>query len=338
VLARMGSRPRRKDPMSRRVRITTIAFLVSLGLTCDAMGAGGAPIPLEDVGGQGVAATDGSYRYVTLRQWVEGSYETTLLKIDQDGGEVVKQRTVHDDFAVPSVAYDGTSTGLSHDGSTLALIEPRDSLYREQTKFLLLNAERLNGGSGRIALDGDFSLDALSPDGKTLYLIEHPDRKDFGTYQVRSFDIATQKLDPEPILDSEEEPGEMRGFPQTRVTSADGRWENTLYDGGEHPFIHALNVAEGVTVCIDLDMIHARQTYGATLGMSEDGGQIQLTDRKGELRAVVDTETFEAREPVDEASATIDLADDESGVPTGVLAGGVVLLGLGGIVLLRRRE
>jgi len=324
--------------MSRRLRIAVLAVVLSIGLSSEAAAASGPSIPFEDAGGQGVAAADGSYRYVTLRQGLRNGYETTLLKINQEGGQVVKQRTIDEDFAVAAVTYDGTPTGLSHDGSTLALIKPRSSYFRRQTQLLLLDAERLNGGPGRITLPGDFSLDALSPDGKTLYLIEHPDRRDFGSYQVRSFDIAREKLDPRPILDSEEEPGEMRGFPQTRATSADGHWEYTLYDGDEHPFIHALDVAEGATVCIDLEMIHAKQTYGATLEMSDDGSMILLTDRKGELRAVVDTETFETREPIEEASATIDTADDDSGLPAGVLAGGVALLSLGGIVLLRRRE
>ena len=99
-----------------------------------------------------------------------------------------------------------------------------------------------------------------------MYLIEYTDPRDPGAYQVRSFDLATGELDPDPILDSEEEPGDMRGFPQTRATSPDGGWEYTLYDGGgAHPFIHALDVVEGATVCIDLEMLKPKDTYGATL-------------------------------------------------------------------------
>ncbi len=51
----------------------------------------------------------------------------------------------------------------------------------------------------------------------------------------------------------------------TRATSPDGGWEYTLYDGGgAHPFIHALDVVEGATVCIDLEMLKPKDTYGAT--------------------------------------------------------------------------
>ena len=283
---------------------------------------------------------DGSFRYVTLRRGLSDGYETTLLKIAQEGGEVERSRIIDDDFSVPAVALDGAPTGLSHDGSTLALIKPRVSYFRKTTEVMVLETGRLTGEPGRITLDGDFSLDGLSPDGKTLFLIEHTDRRDPGAYQVRSYDIDAQQLDPDPILDSAEEPDEMRGQPQTRATSADGRWEYTLYDGGEHPFIHALDVVEAATVCIDLDMIRAKDTYGATLAMSEDESAIELTDRRGDLRAVIDSETFEATEPGEspepEASAT--KPDEESGLGTGIVAGGVALLGIGGLVLLRRRE
>jgi len=325
-------------PVSHRRAAIALVFLTWLGLPQAAETASGPPLPLEDVGGQGVAAADGTFRYVTLRRGLRDGYETTLLKVTQEGGKVERSRIIDDDFSVPAVAMDGTPTGLSHDGSTLALIKPRATFFKKTTEIMVLETERMTGEPGRITLDGDFSLDGLSPDGETLYLIEHTDRRDPGAYQVRAYDIDAQQLDPDPILDAEEEPGEMRGQPQTRATSADGRWEYTLYDGGEHPFIHALDVANAATVCIDLDMIHARNTYGAELTVN-DIGEVELTDRRGELRAVVNPESFEATEPsesAEEANATV--PDEGSGLGTGLIAGGVALLGLGGILLLRRRE
>ena len=326
--------------MSIRRQIIALALLAPMLVTSQSRAASGPPFPVEDVGGQGVAAVDGSFRYVTLRRGLSNGYETTLLKIAQEGGEVERSRIIDDDFSVPAVALDGAPTGLSHDGSTLALIKPRVSYFRKTTEVMVLETGRLTGEPGRITLDGDFSLDGLSPDGKTLFLIEHTDRRDPGAYQVRSYDIDAQQLDPDPILDSEEEPDEMRGQPQTRVTSADGRWEYTLYDGGEHPFIHALDVVEAATVCIDLDMIRAKDTYGATLAMSEDESAIEFTDRRGDLRAVIDSETFEATEPGEspEPEATATKPGEESALGTGIVAGGVALLGIGGLVLLRRRE
>lgn len=45
---------------------------------------------------------------------------------------------------------------------------------------------------------------------------------------------------------------------------------------GEHPFTHALDVIDAKTVCINLDMIHAHQTFGAKFAMSEDGSEVEL--------------------------------------------------------------
>ena len=68
------------------------------------------------------------------------------------------------DFAVPLVAYDSTPSGLSADGRTLALIEPRRRFPRARTTFALIDAERLRLRE-RLTLDGDFSFDALSRTG-----------------------------------------------------------------------------------------------------------------------------------------------------------------------------
>jgi len=191
-----------------------------------------------------------------------------------------------------------------------------------------------------IRLDGDFSFDALSPDGETMYLIEYTDPRDPGAYQVRSFDLAAGELDPQPILDSEESPDEMRGLPQTRATSNDERWEYTLYDGGgNHPFIHALDVVEGTTVCIDLP-IHPEDTYGAELATSEDDASVELTSRKDDLLTVVDTATFEASEP--DASAETEPASAEPAEPgmkvAGIAVGGLIIAALGAVAFRRRRR
>ena len=130
----------------------------------------------------------------------------------------------------------------------------------------------------------------------------------------------------------------MRGLPQTRVTSPDGRWEYTLYDGGGgEPFIHALDVVEGATVCIDLPMISPGKTYGATLEIGDDGTSVELFDSKRVRRAVVDADSLEANEPGSpplEGEAAD--ADETSGISAGLIAGGAALLSLGGIALIRR--
>jgi len=309
-----------------------------LAFAAPSAAADGLPVPVEQTFGEGILSPDGQSRYVTMP--TRG--ETVVMTISTDGGEIKDYTIRNGTFTVPAVAVDGTPSGISADGETLALIKPRESFPRRTTEFIVYQADRLRRDFDRFELEGDYSFDALSPDGGTMYLVEYTDPRDPGSYQVRSLDIATRELDPDPILDSEEEPGEMRGFPQTRLTSPDGRWEYTLYDGGEHPFIHALDVVDGVTLCIDLDMIHARQTFGATLAMNADESAVELTDRKGELRAVIETESHTAHEPGEEpdpgpAAAPAE-PEDSKLEAAGIAAGGLVLMALAAVGIRRMRK
>ena len=322
--------------MRTRICVSLLAALALSDASASAASADGLPVPVDYTWGEGVVNADGSSRFVTI-----GTGDRTLvMRISTDDGEVVDHDATEGAYTVPAIAVDGTASGISADGGTLALISPRRSFPRRTTELLVYDAERLRKTPERIELEGDFSFDALSPDGETLYLVEYTNRRDPGAYQVRAFDLTTQELAPHPILDSEEEPGEMRGFPQTRATSPDGRWEYTLYDGGEHPFIHALDVVEGATVCIDLEMIGARDTYGATLEPSDDGASLELSDRRGDVRALVDTESFEVTEPDSEPEPTD--ASSSGSEPTlaiaGLAAGGLALVAFAGLRLRRMRN
>jgi hypothetical protein len=69
-------------------------------------------------------------------------------------------------MSLPLVAYDATPSGRSANGRTLALIEPRRRFPRTSTTFALFDPERLRLRD-RLTLEGNFSFDALSPDGRT---------------------------------------------------------------------------------------------------------------------------------------------------------------------------
>src|SRR2546423_647813 len=149
------------------------------------------------------------------------------------------------DFAVPGVGLDGSSGGLSADGRTLVLTERRASIPRPHTAFPVPRADRLR--LRRIVrLRGDFSYDALSPDGRRLYLIQYLSATDPTRYAVRLYDVRAGRLRPKPVVDPDEHAGEMRGEPLSRTYGPGGRWAYTLYDGnGKHPFVHALDTVAG---------------------------------------------------------------------------------------------
>jgi len=59
----------------------------------------------------------------------------------------------------------------------------------------------------------------------------------------------------------------MRGFPISRATGRGGRWVYTLYVGGEHPFIHALDTVGRTSLCLDLPKGAARRAWNSRLAI-----------------------------------------------------------------------
>jgi hypothetical protein len=213
--------------------------------------ADGLPVLGVDVGQSGVVTPDGA-RYVAMAS----GGRTVVARVAQTGGRVLMWRSFPGTFTIPAVAYDGSAGGLSADGKTLALIEPRQSFPRAQTRFLILGRGLAPRRS--VSLKGDFSFDAISPHGDWLYLIHYTSPQDPTRYLVQGYDLRRWRLSPAPIVDPTAPGEKMRGNPLTRAMSADGRWAYTLYDGGGGtPFVHALDTVARSAHCIDLDSLSA---------------------------------------------------------------------------------
>ena len=252
-------------------------------------------------------------------------------------GEVVYASTRLDGrYTVPVVALDHTAAGLSTDGSTLVLINPRRTFPRARTSFVVLDATTLRTRS-RIVLEGDFSFDALSPDGTRVFLIHYLSRRDPTRYEVRALDVPSGRLLPTPIVDKSEPDERMAGLPITRETSADGRWAYTLYDGAGHePFVHALDTVNGEAHCIDLEMLAGRQDlYDLRLGQGPRHSGLAVLDGAEKL-TVIDTVSFESAKVVPDAVSTAE--SSSSRWPIGLLTGVVLVVLVGGVLALRRRR
>jgi hypothetical protein len=199
-------------------------------------------------------------------------------------------------FTIPAVAYDGSASGLSADGSTLVLIQPRRAFPRAVTTFALLDVPSLHLRR-TITLRGDFSFDAISTRGRTMFLINYTSPADPTRYTVRAYDLQAGALLPKPIVDPAETSDKMRGTPVTRIVSPDGRWAYTLYDGaGGTPFVHALDTATSRAHCIDLPMLAGNQNISSLRFTRGPGAQLRI-GAPGEQLAVVDTTTFAASVP-----------------------------------------
>ena len=199
-------------------------------------------------------------------------------------------------WTIPAVAYDGSAAGLSADGQTLVVVRPRARFPRPRSPFALVDTTTLR--MKPFTLRGDFSFDAISPDGRLVYLIQYTHPEDPTRYAVRLYDVGTGRLAREPIVDPHEPDEAMRGFPLSRVSSPDGRWAYTLYDGGGGtPFIHALDTVERTARCIDLDALAAFAGGDTSqLSMRRRGTQL-VVSAGGTPSVVVNTRTLAVREP-----------------------------------------
>jgi hypothetical protein len=295
-------------------------------------------LPAVGIDARPLAAPGGDTEFVTK----SGKHATRLIEQARYGGDM-RERRLAGTFSLPAVAYDGSPAGVSADGRTLVLISPRTRYPRRRTTFAVIDARSLRV-RGHISLKGDFSFDAISPDGRLMYLVQY-DPHDFGEYDVRAYDIPARHLFAKPIVDPREPDEEMYGVPVTRATSADGRWAYTLYDSKEHPFVHALDTSGRTAACIDLHDV--RKAWGATLelrGPSDPGGpRLDVVGRGQRILASIDTRSNRVIEPPAAARALDRAAEDRgtSWLPvTASIAALLLLAGaLGrGLALKRRRS
>jgi hypothetical protein len=304
---------------------------LSLGAAAAADGAGGPVPPMQN--GAGVSTPGGSVNYVALSA---GGHRTVIERVRRGDGFVERTRVLRGDYGIPGAAYDGSSTGLSFDESTLVL---GDLASRPQsTRLLVLDARRLKPRT-RIALPGWFTVDAVSPDGRWMYLIHYRSVNDTNHYEVRAHDLRAQRLVTKPVIDPREPDEKMQGLPITRTVSPDGRWAYTLYQRpSEAPFIHALDTQDRTAACIDLDDLTGDEITEARLAVA--GGTLRVEGPSGP-RALVDTRTFAVRSPTAAAPrppAPPPAAADDGGVPWEVALLALVPLGIAVLVARRRRR
>jgi hypothetical protein len=305
--------------MLRRV---CICLAVVAALSAAPAAAGDGPL-FTTQGGEGVLTSDGTLRFVTLG--VANGTRTELEAIQTKDGVVRQTLDLTESWGTPYIPS-GTA-GLSHDGRTLVLAS---TTYGSPSKFLVLDPRTLRIKNWLI-LKGTYSYDAMSPDGKRLYLIEYTQAKygDLTHYVVRGYDVEQNKLLPGRIADRTQKSWVMDGSPMTRTTSADGRWVYTLYmNPGGFPFIHALDTVRGVAHCVGLPIQNQNGLYNIVLSLH--GRTLAVHWKSGRPYFVVNTATWRVS------------PDHGAGFPwlwvtTGVV-GAVTLAGVAAFLLRRRRR
>jgi hypothetical protein len=262
-------------------------------------------------------APGGNERIVTRR----AGDDTAVVVIRRADGRNLRSRVIGGHWRVSPATLDGANTGLSADGRTLVLARPERTFPPASTRLAVVDAEKLTVRRA-IALPGFFTVDAISPDGRWLYLIQYSGGDNFVDYRVRALDTLTGRLARRDVVDPRNAGEQMGGLPLTRVMSSGGRWAYTLYGGGEEVFIHALDTVGRTAACIDLEMVPTQGDLGhLRLDLSADGAELRVQNA-GELVALVDTRTFAAREPGEAAPSRSDPPREERPAAAAAADGG----------------
>lgn len=271
--------------MARRL-LATIA--ISMGCAVTAANAGGAGGPGAGVRQGGGGVEQGGIRYVAI----PAGGRTVLEVIRRSDAKVLRFISVQGSWGVPLVAFDGTTGGLLQSRHMLVLGDVYlGAGLRKHSSFALVDTRNLRV-IRTIRFKGDYSFDALAPNGKYLYLIEHVSSRDFSRYRVRAYDLHAKKLLARVIVDKREWEPTMQGWPVTRAASTDGGWVYTLYGGTGKSFIHALDARNAGAACIDLPWrTQPSRLYEFRMRFREDG-RLVVRGPNGRTLAVVDHKTF----------------------------------------------
>jgi hypothetical protein len=323
-----------------RRRLLVCALLCGAFAPVPSAGAAGPPLPSSASGRAGAVAPGGSERLLARR----AGDDTLVRSVRRSDRRVLRSRRINGRWSVPPVTIEGATTGLSADGRVLVLARPERSFPPTSTALAVLDARRLLVRR-HIELPGFFTVDAISPDGRWLYLIQYPGPgRNLLDYRVRALDTRTGRLAARDVVDPREPDEQMGGLPMARVMSHDGRFAYTLYSGDEENFIHALDTVRRTAACIDLDELPpGTDLSGFRLDLSPDGRRVRVLSA-GSLVSSVDARTGALGE---RAAASASAAPrraaaqkpDEAGFPwlPPMLVTGLAGLGALGVAIFRRR-
>jgi DNA-binding beta-propeller fold protein YncE len=266
--------------------LLSIVLVAAFSVTASGAGAGGGPVTIL-FGGQGVLSPDGKLRYVALTT----SRQTIVSVVRVRGGQVTRWRLVRGYVGVPIVGSDGTTEGVSADGRTLVLGSTPG--ISRTTRFAVIDTKSLK--LRRIELPGSWSYDAISPDGKTLFLVEYLSTGPTPPYRVRAYDLGSRRLLTKIIVDRVAKASVMYGQAVTRATSPDGRWAYTLYARAKStPFVHALDTVRRQARCVFMPLSLVRAEQLSLRLRLERGGELAVHNQRATV-AVIDTRTFKVR-------------------------------------------
>src|SRR5216684_4050386 len=202
---------------------------------------------------------------------------TSISVIDTSSGATVRTFSIPGSYSAADRGY--ADSMLSGDGRWLALRAQNTPAGATSIALIDTQAGKLMKS---IHLNGDFTLDAVSPRGKMLYLLEYFQA---GTshYNVRAYDVNANQLLDGSIVDKNDLGDKMQGVALTRQVSNDGDMAYTLYINPvtNKAFIHILWLTDtannsipfpAIARCLDLPVgSSSALLHYYTLTLSQDG-------------------------------------------------------------------
>jgi hypothetical protein len=265
-----------------------ILFVLGMALVCavwTTLASGAGPSP--GLAQARVGLTNGEVRYLAL----PASRTTEIQAVDREDGRMLRHMRIQGSWGIPLVAYDGTAEGLFPNGRTLLLAQSlyNGQMLRTTTKFTLVDTRKMKVAR-RIQLKGAFTFDALSRDGRYVYLIEYMTPEDPSQYRVRAYDLRGGSLLSRIVSDKRSWATDMRGLPIAR-TWKEG-WAYTLYGASARPFIHALDTNGITAVCINLPWRSSPERIWDYRLKVDGDGHLVVRGPNGRPLAVIDRQTF----------------------------------------------
>lgn len=217
---------------------------------------------------------------------VDRGQRSGLQVVDPRTGGVIREIPLDGRYELPPANYAGAPGGLSENGDWLVLHRRNTAQTPSSSHFLVVHT-RFEHAAKPVDLDGDFAFDAITNDGRSLYLVEYMS-SDSTLYRVRMYHVRAAYLDERIIVDKTSGALAMSGVRLTSLPAKGGGYEYSLYVNGRNgPFIHALDTANGFALCLRLPRVQSTpdQERLWSEAMTADGGTLYVVN--GSLGLIV---------------------------------------------------
>jgi len=251
---------------------------------------GGYPSTFAMQGGTGVLSKDGETHFAALRFGADTRLVAT--------GAKSIETTIPGSFGIPMLRDDRPALGMFRSGTKFLLQSVAgDPRVVKTTSFRTVSTSDLKV-LDTIRLKGIWSFDAVSPNGRWLYLTQHKSIDNLMEYVVRAYDLKANKLVPGRIADKTQKGWVMHGWPAARTESADGRFVYTLYGNPSgFPFVHALDTMKRQAHCIGIAWQGSDQGALMQFSLQVKGGKLLVKNETGGVYRSIDRTTYSVRAP-----------------------------------------